>query len=206
MPTGTATAHRFDTDNRAYHRWRNLIDQHFTILAWETADAGRPTLVTMLDPESGDAFTVAILESLEERDPHALLAISVTARLLAYGPFAGEPATAHAAPALAHANPDIHATCPVPLHDPAQPTVPDSAWRGIPPHLADLQPAPADAPAAALVLLDRATARVAVIGPFTVATAATLWQPTDPPTGAERLVIAIQPALSGNPAPAATDS
>jgi hypothetical protein len=206
MPTGTATAHPFDTDNRAYQRWRELIDQHFTILAWETADTGRPALVTMTDPDSGDAFTVAIVEWLEERDPYALLSITVTARLLAYGPFAGEQAATCAAPTLAHSNPDIHATCPVPLHDPAQPTLPDSAWRGIPPHLTDLQPAPTDAPSAGLVLLDRAAARVAVIGPFTVATAAALWQPTIAPSGVERLVIALQPAVAGNPFPASADS
>jgi hypothetical protein len=206
MLTGTVVTHPLDTDNRAYQRWRHLIDEHFTILAWETADTGRPALVTMMDPDSGDTFTVAIVESLEERDPHALLTVTVTAQLLAYGPFAGEQATTSAAPTLAHTIPDIHATCPVPLHDPGEPTVPDSVWRALPPHLTDLQPAPTDAPSAALVLLDRAAARVATIGPFTVVTAAALWQPTVAPTDVERLVIALQPASAGNPIPAAADS
>ena len=200
MLTDTAAIHPFDPGNRAYRRWRRVVDEHFTVIAWETAAAGRPALVTMMDPGSGDAFTIALVESLEERDPCALLAVTATAQLLAYGPFAGEQATASAAPQLAQASPDIHATCPVPLHDPAEPTLPDSVWRGVPSDLGDLKPAPADCPSAALILLDRAAGCVATVGPFAVDTAATLWQPT--PTVApdvERLVIALRPAPADNP-------
>jgi hypothetical protein len=192
----------FDPDNRAYQRWQKLLDQHFHVLVWTIDGTGRPALVTMKDPDSGDAFTIAILDSAEVRDPHVLLTATAAAHLSAYGPFDGAQAAVTAAPRLTRARANIRATCPVPLHKPDEPSLPDSMWRAIPSALGGIQPAPDDAPRAALILLDRATWRVAAVGPFTDPAAAERWQPAGDPAAVDRLVIALQPAPPTEPAPA----
>ncbi|RSM65117.1 hypothetical protein DMB66_17735 [Actinoplanes sp. ATCC 53533] len=199
MPSSEPSNNPFDPDNRAYQRWQKLLDQHFHVLVWTIDDSNRPALVTMKDPDSGDAFTVAILDSAEVRDPHVLLTATAAAHLSAYGPFDGAPAAASAAPSLARARTNIRATCPVPLHNPDGPSLPDSMWRAIPSALAGIQPAPDDAPRAALILLDRATWRVAAVGPFTDPAAAERCRPAGEPAAVDRLVIALQPAPPAEP-------
>jgi len=185
----------FDPGNRAYLRWQQLLAEHFHVVVWSTEGTGRPGFVTLEDRDGGDAFTVAILDSVQVRDPHVLLTITVAAHLLAYGPFDGAQAAVSAAQRLARARTDIRATCPVPLHDFRQRSLPDSVWRAIPSALADVQPAPDDAPGAALILLDRVAWRVAAVGPFPGPAAAERWQPAGEPATVERLVVALQPAL-----------
>jgi hypothetical protein len=149
------------------------------------------------DRDSGDAFTVAVLDSAEVRDPHVLLTVTVTAvshLLLAYGPFDGAQAAVTAAQRLARVRADLVATCPVPLHDPRQPSLPDNLWRAVPSTLADIEPAPGDAPRTALILLDRAAGRAAAVGPFADPADAGRWQPATGPAAAERLVVMLPPA------------
>jgi hypothetical protein len=67
----TDTDHPFDTDNRAWQRFTDLLGEHFNVMTWTKQD-GRPVLTTLSDLATGDTFTVAILDSLEMRQPHAL--------------------------------------------------------------------------------------------------------------------------------------
>ena len=79
--------------------------------------------------------------------------------------------------------PTLTGTCPVPLHHPDQPTLPDTAWVPMLPAIAArVTPAPAGAAPVALLLLDRNTGRHALVGPFPHHRAAQAWQPT-PPAG-----------------------
>jgi hypothetical protein len=193
------TAHPFDTDNRAYRRFLAVASDHFDVIGW-TTENGRPVMTTLRDLASGDLFTVAILDSLEMRDPHALLAFTTAGDLAAYGPFDGETAAANHAAQLALANPDIAATRPMPLHHPNRPDLTDEAWKPVPPEYARAaRPALVDAPTIALVLLDRARNILATVGPFPNHAAADAWPPTpglDPTV--ERLVMALHPIV---PAP-----
>lgn len=193
----------FDPDNRAYQRWRRLLAEHFHLVVWSAdGSGGRAGWLTLEDRDSGDAFTVAVLDSVEVRDPYVLLTVAVTSAvylLLGYGPFDGAQAAVTFAQRLDRVREDLRATCPVPLHDPRQPSLPDSVWRAIPSALADIEPAPGDAPRTGLVLLDRAGGRVAAVGPFADPAAAQRWQPADG-LAVERLVIVLPPAPPTAPA------
>jgi hypothetical protein len=81
-------------------------------------------------------------------------AFTTDGELSAHGPFDGQPAAASHAPHLAMADATVAATRAMPLHHPNQPVIPADAWLAVPTDLA--RPAPLDARAAALVLLDRA--------------------------------------------------
>jgi hypothetical protein len=193
------TAHPFDTDNRAYRRFLAVASDHFDVIGW-TTENGRPVMTTLRDLASGDLFTVAILDSLEMRDPYALLAFTTAGDLAAYGPFAGETVAADHAAALAMHTPDIAATRPMPLHHPDRPDLTNQAWKPVPPKYARAaRAALVDAPTIALVLLDRARNILATVGPFPNHADAEAWSPTpglDPTV--ERLVVALHPIV---PAP-----
>ena len=188
----TDTDYPFDTDNRAWRRFTQVLGEHFDVVDWAKED-GRPVLTTLVDLASGDAFTVAVLDSVEVRDPYALLAVTTGGDLAAHGPFDGEQAAASYTPQLAMTDAAVAATRPMPLHHPDQPAVPDDVWRPVPAELARLaRPALADARTAALVLLDRDRAVLAAVGPFPGHTAADAWRPTpdlDPTT--DRLVVPL---------------
>jgi hypothetical protein len=192
----TGTDYPFDTDNRAWRRFLDLVGEHFEVIGWNNADTGRPTLTTLIDIGSGDAFTVAILDSIEMREPYTLIASTIDGQLAAYGPFDGETAAGAYAPQLALADVTVAATRPTPLHHPSRPALPDDAWLPVPTELARLaRPAPGDAHAAALILLDRDAALLTVVGPFATQHAADIWRPTpDPYPGADRLIVALRPA------------
>jgi len=183
----------FDTDNRAWRRFTQVLGEHFDVVGWTKQD-GRPVLATLVDLASGDAFTVAVLDSVEVRDPHALLAFTTGGELAAHGPFDGEHAAASYAPQLAMADAAVAATRPMPLHHPDQPKVPDDAWRPVPAELARLaRPALTDA-RAALVLLDRTRGLLAGVGTFPGHTAADTWRPiSDLDPAVDRLVVALHP-------------
>jgi hypothetical protein len=111
-------------------------------------------------------------------------------------PSGGAPAAASRFRELAHADPILAAACPVPLTHPGQPALPDHAWRPVPAHIAHTaRPAPADAPTAALVLLDRDRQKLTAAGPFADRPAARRWNPTPPLDPAvDRLVVPLHPA------------
>jgi hypothetical protein len=192
----TDTGYPFDTDNRAYRRLQTLLGEHFDVVGWDNADTGRPTLTTLIDIASGDTFTIAYLDSLELRDPHALLVFTVDGELSTHGPFDGEIAAASHAPHLAMIDATVAATRPMPLHHPDQPALPDDAWLPVPAELAHAaRPAITDARAAALVLLDRTRCVLTVVGPFADHTAADTCQPTPHPDATvDRLIVALHPA------------
>jgi hypothetical protein len=192
----TDTGYPFDTDNRAYRRFVGLLGEHFDVVGWDNADTGRPTLTTLIDIASGDTFTIAYLDSLEVRAPHALLVFTVDGELSAHGPFDGEIAAASHAPYLAMTDASVAATRPMPLHHPDQPALPDDAWLPVPAELAHAaRPAITDARATALVLLDRDRTLLTVIGPFADHAATDTWQPTaNLDRTVDRLIVALHPA------------
>jgi hypothetical protein len=187
--------HPFDTDNRAWRRFVDLLGEHFDVVDWTTQD-GRPVLTTLVDLDSGDTFTVAIMDSIEVREPHALLAFTTGGDLAAHGPFNGEPAAGSYAPDLAMTDATIAATRPVPLHHPDQQTLPDDAWLTVPAALAQAARSTlVDTRAAALVLLDRTHGRLTAVGPFRNHASAAAWRaaPDLEPT-IDRLIVALHTA------------
>ncbi|MFF0371199.1 hypothetical protein [Micromonospora sp. NPDC005087] len=119
------TGYPFDTRNRAYQRFLTLAGDHFEVVGWDNATTGRPTMITLIDIGSRDAFSLALLDSAEDRQPHALLAVTTTAAMSLHGPIPGRAAAADYAPHLAMHNADVAATTPVGLHDPDAPHVAD---------------------------------------------------------------------------------
>jgi hypothetical protein len=109
-------------DNRAYQRFVALLDEHFDVAIWHrTNDAdGVPVLTTIKDLRSGDLFTLALIDSVEETATAVLLAIAQDGQLTAHGPFHGQQAAQHHAPQLALADPDLAYTRGCALHDAAE--------------------------------------------------------------------------------------
>ncbi|WP_231933481.1 hypothetical protein [Micromonospora coxensis] len=151
-----AAGYPFDTNNRAYQRFLTLAGEHFEIVGWDNATTGRPTMLTLIDIGSRDAFSLALLDSAEDRQPHALLAVTTDAVLSLHGPIAGRASAADYAHHLAMRDADVAATTPAALHDPATSTIRADAWLTIPPDIAAAaHTAAIDTPSVGLVLLDR---------------------------------------------------
>jgi hypothetical protein len=185
----------FDTDNRAWRRFLTVLGDHFEVFDWVKED-GRPIMVTLVDLASGDTFTTAVLDSLEMHEPHALLVVSADTALQAHGPFAGASAAAGHTAGLALGDLTVAATRPVALQHPDQRAVPDDAWLDLPAEFArHAHPAPDDARAAVLILLDRVAATFTVIGPFPTDAHADRWRPDpDLDPAIDRLVVPLHTA------------
>ncbi len=200
--TTDATDDHFDPDNRAWQRLSTALADHLDVITWQRSD-GRPILVSLVDLHSGDIVSLAVIDSLEIRDPYALLAATTDFALTVHGPFDGANAAASHAPHLVGADPTVVGTCPTPLHHPDQPTLPDTAWVDMPDDLAThahLAVGDATAPVVLLLLLDRGQGRHALVGPFPHHHAADTWHP-QPATdlGVDRHVIALHPAQASDP-------
>jgi hypothetical protein len=174
------TGYPFDTNNRAYQRLLTVSAQHLETLSW-TRDDGRPVMLTLYDLATGDAITIALLDSIEAHRAHALLVLRRDGTPCVHGPFDGESAAAAHAPTVALTDPSVAATLPLPLHHPGDGELPpDDAWRPLH-QQAVVRTTTAAAPArpahTALVLLDRQRQRLAVVGPFPDHTAALRWEP-----------------------------
>lgn len=194
----------FNPDNRAYRRFCALIGEHFEVVGWTISDTDRPALTTLVDIHSGDAFSIALVDSVEEHEPHALLALTDTHELLAYGPFHGQSAAGAAAAPLALGNPAIAVTRPLALHDPTDPNIPDDLWKPFPPAVAPdpraRDRADEDGPFAA-VLVDRPNRQVAVVGPLDNQETALAWRPDPAQSLVDHLVIPLRPAPAGDDNP-----
>lgn len=190
----------FDTDNRAWRRLLALANEHFETLTWQRDD-GRPVIITLADLTSGDMISLAVMDSTEMREPHVLLALHTDGRLTTHGPASGATTTDTYAAHLAKTDPTIVATIGVPLHDPAQPTLPDAAWRPLPGDLAENRPpVTADTRTLAVVLLDHTGDRLAIVGPFTGAATAAAWRPADPSDQpVDRLAVPLHPLTPDRP-------
>jgi hypothetical protein len=208
--TADPAGDHFDPDNRAWQRLGMALADHLDVITW-TREDGRPVLLSLVDLHSGDIVTLAVLDSLEIRDPYALLALTtdpvtadpVTADLIltVHGPFDGRATADTYALRLATQDPTVAGGCTVPLHHPGQPTLPDTAWVPLLPAIAaKVAPEPAGAAPVALLLLDRNAGRHALVGPFPHHHRAQAWQPT-PPTGPdiERHVLTLRPAPPADP-------
>jgi hypothetical protein len=193
-PADGAAIGEFNPDNRAWHRLGAVADEHFDRSDW-TREDGRPVMLTLTDLDSGDMITLAVIDSLENRHPYVLLAVSADGAMCAYGPFDGDVAASGYAPRLAAADPTIVATCPAPLNPADQPVLPETGWLALPQQVAaSAHPPPGQPGPAVVVLLDRARAIAATVGPFDDRSAAGAWAPTpeiDP--ALDRLVIGLQP-------------
>lgn len=187
------TTYPFDVTNRAYQRFLALTSDHFEVVGWDDAATDRPTMITLIDIGSRDAFSLALLDTVEDRRPHALLAVTTAAAMSLHGPIAGQAAAADYAPHLALRDPDVAATTPVALHDPDQPHISPDQWLTVPPDIAAAaRTTGLDAARAALVLLDRDRAQLTAVGPFDSIGAAEAWQPaTDGWPPIDRLLLAI---------------
>ncbi|MEU4715617.1 hypothetical protein AB0F73_18425 [Micromonospora purpureochromogenes] len=134
-------------------------------------------MLTLIDIGSRDAFSLALLDTAEDRQPHALLAVTCGAVLTLHGPIAGRAAAADYAPHLALHDPDVAATTPVTLHHPDQPRIGCNEWLTVPPNIASAARTTAPTTGSvALVLLDRDRAQLAVVGPFAGENGAQAWQ------------------------------
>jgi hypothetical protein len=197
----TDTAHPFDTDNRAWRRFAEVTGDHFDLITW-TSEDGRPILVSVCDLASGDVFTVAVLDSLEMREPHAVLACHRDGTLAVHGPVDGPAATQQHALTLAMNDTSIAATLALPLHHPSTGDLPaDDTWRPLPLLPLNAAPPPPDTPSpAALVLMDPIRQRLAAVGPFPHHTAALRWEPaTFPDAGVECVVTALHLIVAAKP-------
>lgn len=165
-PHGT---NQFDETNRAWLRLSNLLDEHFDVTQWRHATTGHLVMVTLADLKSGDMVTLAVMDSLEQRNPHLLLAIGQDGQASLHGPFAGGHDAAQYGPVLALRDDNVAMTHPIALTNPDQPP-PDSSWIALPDGLAGLDtlavPAAADGEPVAVLLYDPTTGRVAATGPF----------------------------------------
>lgn len=179
MRYGTDTGSPFDTDNHAWQRFATVAADHFDVVTWTRPD-DRPVMVSLVDLHTGDTFTVAVLDSVEVRDPHVLLALSTTGELTIHGPTDGTAAATDHSSHLAATDTTVQATRPVPLHHPATTAIPDTAWVDLP--TASVTAAPHDGGGSrtvALLLIDTERDRLAVVGPFPDSETADRWQPTD---------------------------
>jgi hypothetical protein len=64
----TRTGHTFNTDNIAYQRFQRVIGEHFLAIVW-AGDDDFPHAICLLDAESGQGFSVRLIESTEEHEP-----------------------------------------------------------------------------------------------------------------------------------------
>jgi hypothetical protein len=193
------------TANQAWQRLRGLISDHFTVVAWTTDDEvghQTPVLASLIEPASGDAVTIAIVDMHTPRQPHALLAVSTAVAVTGHGPFGSQRAARRHGRHVAATDPSVAATRPVPLHHPDLPTLAGDAWTAIPDVIAaHLRPGHVAGPARSLLLLlDRTRGRITAVGPFPDPDAATAWQPADPTPGdVDRLVVALIPVDTTEP-------
>ncbi|GAA3302490.1 hypothetical protein Dvina_51520 [Dactylosporangium vinaceum] len=187
----------FDTDNHAWQRFTTVAADHFDVVTWTRPD-DRPVMVSLVDLHTGDTFTVAVLDSLEVRDPHVLLALSTTGELTVHGPADGVAAVTDYGTHLAVTGTALQATGTVPLHAPASADLPETAWIDLPPNPVTAAAYDGDgARAVALVLIDRERDRLAVIGPFPNRDTAERWRPTSGTV--EQHVVALQPIPPATP-------
>ncbi|WP_433458424.1 hypothetical protein [Micromonospora sp. CA-248212] len=181
----------------------DVASEHFDVIIWSRDPDGRPVMLTLADLHTGDTITLAILDSLEIRDPHTLLAVHTGGELTAHGPTNGATAADSPAATLALDSTTLTATRPVPLHAPAITALPATCWVDLPTDLAAaLRPALDDARTAVLVLLNRAGGRLAAVGPFPGHAAADTWQPDDGPgRAAGRLIVPLHPVTTQDARP-----
>ncbi|WP_238432322.1 hypothetical protein [Micromonospora tarensis] len=196
------TDYPFDTNNRAYQRLLTLAGEHFEVVTWENA-TGRPTMLTLVDVASHDAVSLALIDTADDHQAHALLAVTTDAAMSLHGPIAGRTAAADYAPHLAMHNADIAATTPAALHHPDSMTIGTSEWLTIPPDIAAAAHTGAlDTTSVGLVLLDRDRAQMVVVGPFSTPADAQAWQPaTDGWPPVDRVVVGLHPPASETDSP-----
>lgn len=191
--TDSDTEAPFDTDNHAWRRFTTVADDHFEVVTWTRPD-DRPVMVCLVDLHTGDTCTLAILDSVEVRDPHALLILTATGEVTVHGPATGAIAAEGHAAHLALTDTTVAASRPVPLHDPATTALPDTVWADLPPMPVAPAAVDGDVRAVAVLLIDRDRDRdrLAVVGPFSGRATAQRWRPTNGGT-AERHITALHP-------------
>ena len=193
------------TTNQAWQRLRGLIGDHFTVVAWttdDTVDHQTPVLCSLIEPATGDAVTIAIVDMHTRRQPHTLLAVSTAVAVTGHGPFGSERAARRHGRHVAATDATVAATRPVPLHHPDLPALAGDAWTAIPDVIAaHLRPGRVAEPGPTLLLLlNRTRGRITAVGPFPDPATATAWQPADPtPDDLDRLVVALIPADTTEP-------
>jgi hypothetical protein len=182
----------FETDNRAWQRFTVIAREHFEVSTW-TREDGRPTMISVVDLASGDAFTMSVLDSVELSDSHVVLAQDSEGVLAVHGPFKGEVAASEYEPTLAAHDTSVAATLVLPLQQPHDCDLHvDELWRPLPSRpLAANRPVPADPSATVLILRDADRLRLAAVGPFSSRLAARAWKPATLMDGVELNEVAL---------------
>ncbi|MEV0269840.1 hypothetical protein AB0H43_13765 [Hamadaea sp. NPDC050747] len=182
----------FNPDNRAYRRFLTVIGEHFDVAQWLRDSDQQPVMVTMTDLDSGDMFTVGLMDSVQATAPHILAAIDISGGITAYGPFTGDTAANSHAGTVALSRGDVAATRALPLHRPDH-VPPTEAWASTPADLAEIiHAADADGPAAIVVLLHRQQPSICAVGPFPDHYTAATWPlPDDLAPMVRRLTTAL---------------
>lgn len=189
------TTHHFDPDNRAYQRFLTTTREHLAVAEWRRTADDRLVMMTLTDVASGDMFTVAVIDSIEDTSPHVLIALDSRCEMTAHGVFAGVVDTRRYAPHLVISGADVVGTRPTPLHSPDLTELPADAWVPVPADIAQAAyPALVDAPAAIAVLLDRDRGLFCAVGPFPADASAADWPL---PAGVDPQVAHLVVALFG---------
>lgn len=188
----------FDPDNRAYRRFLTVIGEHFDVAQWLRDSDQQPVMVTMTDLDSGDMFTVGLMDSVQATAPHILAAIDISGGISAYGPFRGDTAANSHAGTVALSRGDVAATRALPLHRPDN-VPPTDAWATAPADLAEIIHAvDAAGPAAIVILLDRQQLSICAVGPFPDHNIAATWPlPDDLAPTVQRLTTALHLPSAG---------
>jgi hypothetical protein len=189
MDHADGTALPFDENNRAWRRFSAAITEGIDVITWQTVDQDRPVMLSIVDQGSGDAVTLAVIDSVEVRDPHVVITVSREGGLAVHGPVDGPQAAAAHGPNLARTDLTIAATKPAPLHGRDAGATP--LWEPVPAHLAGiLHPEPVEH-AAAVVLLDRTTNTLIVVGPFVDDHTAAAWNTAAHGSGHDTLIVPL---------------
>jgi hypothetical protein len=166
--------HPFTVDNHAYQRLRTVLEEHFDVIVWGQRD-DRPVMATLSDIGTGDAMTIAFIDTFEMRDPHCLVVADQHCAVVAHGPCPGLYAAASLAPQVALSDPATFYTQPLPLRPPDADRG-ELAWRQAGGFFIDkAHHAHGSGRGLAVLLIEAARRQIAAVGPFATWDAAETW-------------------------------
>ncbi|MGH3716136.1 MAG: hypothetical protein ACRDT4_22135, partial [Micromonosporaceae bacterium] len=137
----------FDPGNRAYQRFGHMLREHFDVIEWRREANDELVLTTVTDLDTGDSFSFTVIDSVEDQQPCAVLALR-DGQLTAHGPVAGIASACRHAPTLALTSQEVTATMGVRLHNPTDKGLPDTDFWYQQPPTDDLAVSPASSEAA----------------------------------------------------------
>lgn len=160
----------FDPANRAYQRFTALASEHFHVLDWCDAN-NRPTLTTLLAPDTGDGFTVMLVDTATDSTVSVALALHADGTVSAYGPLPGRASAKAVSTDLRHRDDDVVATLALPLDDPGVEHVRPRPWCPLPDEIAGpfttfTRPTTTSPASHVVIVVDGPGSLLCVLGPF----------------------------------------